>query len=431
MNSKTGFGKVVFSLIYVGIVFTMIYLNEEAVTFGGFGFAYKYILGLLLIALAFLAFLIKPNLQRAAALTRQVYIFSLPYLLTVVYSLFIWAVKFSEFRNITRGFFFVFYQLIAFCAAAASLYMFGRNCFWLYWSAMIAVNIVRILQVIKMDGIAAFISDFVLLLKSAGSQAGWTIGKLELHDPNFAIGLLVVFFVIYRKELKRKWLPLMLTLLLFITGMKRIAVLGIVLACFVCILAEKFGEDTRKVILYCIVGGLFAIGILYPVMIRSGLFEKIMDALQIKTLGRTTMYNYIQQYYDISLSYLGNGLGYVSKLMAKYAEEITIILGTKGYTPGELHNDLLRMLIDIGLPAYLVWLYLFTVDRLRMLLKKEGMKTGVVFVSCLVYLFLTYMTDNTYYYYHTNFVFALLVLWNCVNTEAAESNCGGLSYENK
>lgn len=422
MNNISKAGKALGICIYTVLVFEMLYQNENGIIVGGFGFAYKYMIGMLLIALALLVFLVQPNFQRGAAMLRQVYILSLPYVVTVFISMFLWMINFSGFQNITRGFFYVFYQLIAFGAAGAALYLVGKNAVLWYWAAMIAVNIYRIYQVIREFGFSVFWADFMTLLRSFGNETGDAIRELELHDPNFAIGLLLIFFVAYRREQKKSWLCFAVTLLFFLTGLKRIAVAGIVLACLISLLADRIGEKRIRGFLYTIVFVLCAVGVLYPIIIRSGLFEKFMEIAKIDSLGRVEMYNYIEGVYEVGFQYLGQGLGYVSRMMGSLSEEIQEAMLSYGYAAGELHNDILRILIDIGFTGFLIWLFMFTVNRLRMLLKYENMKTAVVFVAAMVYLFITYMTDNTYYYYQTNFTFAITVLWYAAYAEESEKN---------
>lgn len=414
MNSLSKVKKYFAAAIYMILVFMMLYLNQDGFFLGGFGITYAYLIGLAVIGWALLSFLINPQLNKGILVIRQVYILCLPYLLTVLYSFFIWALKFSGFSNITRGFFYVFYQLIAFAAAGASFYLIGKNAIWYFWGMMVAVNMWRVGMVILQDGFGSFWSELLLLLTSFGNETGETIGHLELHDANFAVFEFLIFIFAYFKEIPYRWAVMGLTLFLSLVGFKRIAVAGILLALLIIWISRVVKKEYIKYFLYIVAGLLCAMGIVYLIIVRSGLFEMLMNRADIDSLGRTDLYQYIEQYYDFGLTYIGNGLGYVSRLLGNLSEAVQSALSESGYIAGELHNDFLRILIDIGVPGFGIWMYSFVFGRLRYMLREEKVQTAIMLLAGVAFLFATYMTDNTYYYYQTNFVFALIVIWQSV-----------------
>lgn len=159
---------------------------------------------------------------------------------------------------------------------------------------------------------------------------------------------------------------------------------------------------------------LCVLAVVYLVIVRTRLLETLLSEANIDSLGRTDLYQYIEQFYDFGPTYIGNGLGYVSRLLANLSDSVLAAWSESGFIAGELHNDFLRILIDIGVPGFAIWLCSFVLVRLRLMLKNTP-KTGIMLIAGIAYLFITYMTDNTYYYYQTNFVFALIVLYTSVD----------------
>ena len=413
MSSRMKEKKRICAALYMIIVFVMIYLNQAGFFLGGFGIVYAYLIGLLLIAWALVSFLVTPKLDRGIFVMRQVYFLCLPYLLTVLYSFIIWALKFSGFSVITRGFFYVFYQLIAFAAAGASFYLLGKNAIWYFWAMLMGVNLLRIVFVILQDGLISLWTDFVSLITSFGTRTGDTIAKLEVHDTNFAVFCFLVFIFAYFRKIPHAWLLMTINIVFALFGFKRIAVVGVIIAWIILLVCKLIKKDYLKSFLLGCAVLLCAFATAYLIIVRTRIFEVLLNEANIDSLGRTDLYEYIEQFYDFGLTYVGNGLGYVSRLLSDLSDAVLSAWSDSGFIAGELHNDFLRILIDIGIPGFGIWLYSFVIGRLRSMLK-ISLKSSVLLVAGIAYLFMTYMTDNTYYYYQTNFVFALIVLYGSV-----------------
>ena len=92
-----------------------------------FGVEYKYLLGIGIIALALLHFLISADLRSAIRCGQDSLVMARPYLWTLAYSLVFWVVTLAGFRVMTKGTFYIVYQLIAIFAIK---YQASRNVEW-------------------------------------------------------------------------------------------------------------------------------------------------------------------------------------------------------------------------------------------------------------------------------------------------------------
>ena len=83
-----------------------------------------------IVALAMAAMLFHPRMRRLKTLGKGVLVLSASYAVTVLWSALIWIKELAPLKTMTRGFFFPFYQVIGIFAAAATLYLFGKNGIW-------------------------------------------------------------------------------------------------------------------------------------------------------------------------------------------------------------------------------------------------------------------------------------------------------------
>ena len=85
--------------------------------------------------------------------------------------------------------------------------------------------------------------------------------------------------------------------------------------------------------------------------------------------------------------------------------------GTVYQTPRQdlmpIHNDFLRMYLNIGFVGYWVWLWGWLIVRLRYWFRQGGRDAGCLFLGVCAYCFVLYATDNSIYYPYTLLACAL------------------------
>ena len=398
-------------IIYLALSGAMFYFTQGAIEAGGFGFMYRYLFGMGIIAMGFFSFLVHPNMERAKKLFHGFLIVSAAYIVTVLWSTVIWISTFAEFRTMTRGFFFPFYQILSAATAVSTLYMFGKKGIWYCLGGMCIGNSVIILQTIAGGGLGTFIEELVTLLTTFGEQTGALMHEVEVHDLTFAFGSFAVFLVL-DPHLKKKgwWAAFLATMLFMVVGLKRIEVGAVILAVIVCWPLKYMQSKTAKKIAFVFSFVIILCTFAYIIAIHAGLFD-YLEAHGMDTKGRNGLYRYLNTQYSISPSFMGRGLGFSNTAWDLSGVEWI------GIKQDAYHNEFLRMYIEVGFVGYVVWFLMYLPVRLGYVWKHGGQLAGVLTLAYSIYCMITYATDNTLYYFYTNLSMFILILYELMGEE--------------
>lgn len=366
---------------------------------------YCYMAACLFILIAFGYFLVQPDIDRIKEIGSYIIILSLPYLLSMFYSLVLWTINLTSMRIMIRGFMWPAYQLIAILMAASAIYCFGKDGVYYQLIAYFAGYVLNFVQIIRSSGgIGDFISEYVVLITSAGNDTGRMMHQVETMAYAHGMGIFLLFLVLTWKENKKnKWFFIP-TLFFFLSGFKRSAMLGLLAAAVVTLLCYLFPKSIRKktACFLCLLMGIG--GILYIGILSSNDADMIIETLGINTMGRSEIYSMMRAFYEFSLVYLGKGLGYISYSIGSG------LIDVGSLSRGDIHNDLLRQYIELGMMGYVVWLLTFYYWRVKEFIKKTDTKVGIFVLSCLGYCFACYMTENMYYRYTANLALNVVIL---------------------
>ena len=404
-------------IIYLVLGTFMFYFTMGAIEVGGFGFMYRYLFGMAIIALAAFSFLLRPNLERAKHLAKGALIMAAPYMVTVLWSAVIWISEFAELRTMTRGFFFPFYQIIAALVAFSTLYLFGRGGIWYQLIAMCLGNTLIVAQVVARGGMSAFIQELVTLLTTFGEVTGPMMHETEVHDLTFSFGPYAFRLWLYMEPKKlRWWLACAAVCFYMLVGLKRIEIGAIVIAVAMCYALKWMQDNTVKKL-----GNIFCLATLilsfaYIVAIHEGLFDTL-ESMGMDTKGRDMLYRYVARQYSISPTFLGRGLGFSST-----AWDLTGLIGPewRGVHQDAYHNEFVRMYVEVGFFGYIVWFIFYLPVRLSYMWKHGGKRAGILTLAFSIYCMITYATDNTLYYYFINLSTFILMLVELMPDEETE-----------
>ena len=413
-------------IIYLVLGTFMFYFTTGAIEVGGFGFMYRYLFGMGIIALAAFSFLIRPNLERAKRLAKGALVMAAPYMVTVLWSAVIWISEFAELRTMTRGFFFPFYQIIAAMTAFATLYLFGKKGIWYQLVAMCLGNTLIVAQVVARGGVSAFIQELVTLLTTFGEVTGPMMHETEVHDLTFSFGPYAVLLAMYMEPKKlRWWLACAAVGFYMLVGLKRIEIGAIAIAVILCWMLKKMQDQTVRQIgnIFCI--ATMIISFAYIVAIHEGLFD-YLEQMGMDTKGRDMLYRYVARQYSISPTFLGRGLGFSS-----VAWDLTGLIGPewRGVHQDAYHNEFVRMYVEVGFFGYVAWYIFYLPVRLKYMWKEGGKRAAILTLAYSIYCMITYATDNTLYYFFINLSTFILMMFEIMPDEETEKRTNEEDFE--
>lgn len=399
---KTKTGNLVTVILYLCMAIPMFFFIDGAITLGGFGFMYHYLFGAGIAAMSFICFLIWPDIRMIGWTIEVSFVLALSYIVPIIISLFIWAVSQSEMSMIIEGSFSCIYVLIAVVVAAGTVYMLRDWAVLVSCIAMSIANVMIIIPVAAEGGISDFINEFVSLVITFGEDTGPLMKSIEIHDLTFAFCLYLMYAIINKKVKGRKTV-IVLSLIFSLTGLKRIAVAGILLAVILYALLIKCNKKTVQYISIGIIVIVIAASFAYIAAVQNGLFY-FLESKGIDTKGRQLIYSYLGQLFEITPDFIGHGLGF-----SRQAWNLPLYsrLHQDAY-----HNEFLRMFIELGFFGYFIWIYFNLPYRFINIFKMQGKKGGLLYLGMALYCCITYATDNTYYYYYMNMAVFILVIYS-------------------
>ncbi len=392
-------------VVLAALMYNALNWNPLGVTIGGFTFMYMYLLGMGIIGIALLAFLINPQVPRAWLLVKYMLWLCMPYLLNVFISMIVWVLDLSAPNVIIRGTFFSVYQILAIMVAASTLYLFGDRGIEYHFIGLALASVITMVAAIRDGGVVEFISQFRTLIATVAMETGELMERMEETGHTYAFGMYIVYFILFNKGRKRDVLALAVAVLFFIMEFKRSASMALIIALVVGLILRFARDGGRKALVSF--GGLLLIivGFVYVWMIKSGLYEMLTDMLGIDTMGRTVVYANAGSLYEFSPFYLGQGLGYVSKMI----QTGELDLGIQGSLLGDMHNDFLRQFIEQGFLGYLLWLLAMFVWRIRLFLSRNT-TLGIIAFTITVFCYVTFFSENMYFLFYGNIPMAILIM---------------------
>lgn len=410
--------------VYLALTCGMFYYANAYLTIGGFGVMYQYLFAIAIILLAFTVFLVRPDSRRMVVALRYSWAFSAHYLWIGLYSMLVWGLSLSRFNVITRGGFAIVYELIGVLAAAATVYLFGREGVRLMVAGLLLANAIYIVRSIAEHGPGPFFQEYIELIVTFTGKTGRIMKSFENLNMSYMLGFFLLYQVmeaildrgLAKKEirsaspLKKEWWISPLAVACFLLGLKRSVLLATLVGLMAGLLLSRFPAKAarRAARVLCVL--LVVFGFAYVIACYYGVIEWL-ESLGVDTNGRAYLFEQIKDYYQMGAGYLGKGAGYVSRMM----EEGTFVSPPKGgYIPGDIHNDFLRQYIELGFLGYLIWLVLFLSYKAEFFF--HGMKTpmdrahGIMAMTFIVVNYSTFTTENTLYYAKSTMMVSLLIM---------------------
>lgn len=336
------------------------------------------------------------ELSRVKPSVRMMLLQMAPLLFALMWSMFVWAFNGDSVAVMKRGIGVISYQLLLLMMIHVAGMMFGPEVIQYTLFGFIAGNALILLDVIRRRGFGSFMSSFIYFIVHMGDVIG-PMADLEVQDLTFAFGAIIIYLLMYYHNPKKK-LFLIFSFIFFVLGWKRAAFLGIMMGVVYVHYMERSEERVQMKISMLIGTVLVLIGFGYVVIIREGILFDLVDQLGINMMGRDKMYKIIEDCYEINPLFMGIGYGKVSTIT-----EVRYARAVRG-----LHSDILRVYVELGFPGFFIWVGTTFAFTYYFMVKSYSYKTGTSYMAIALFLYLTYLTDNTAASYHTQ------VAWHVV-----------------
>lgn len=310
-----------------------------------------------------------------------------PMIFALVWSFPLYILHHESTSVMVRGVSAIFYQFLLLMMLHFAGMIFGSKVIKYTIIGFLIGNALIFFDVMRRYGPANTVTSLVNFVLH-GTESG-AFSDLEVQDLTFAFGVVAIYLISYSKD-KKRFLTLLLVMFFFFVGWKRSALVGIAMGCGYTWFMERCQEKTQMRLSTLIGMTLVLVGFTYVVLIRSGLLETLADTFGINLMGRNKIYRLVLPYYQISPFHMGIGYMKVSTITERLYER-----AIRG-----LHSDILRMYVELGFPGFFIWGALSFVFTYRILAKRFSYRAARAYTAAALYVYLTYLTDNTATFYH-------------------------------
>ena len=367
----------------------------------------KYGINLVVVGWACLMFFIRPMFNRAIFCMRFFALFFFPYLMFWMWSVAIWISEAQTFAYILRGSLNVFYMATNILYAAAAVYLFGEDTMPLTLVGMALANGLVALKVAAWAGVGTFISQYIRLIATFADDTGGAMRAMELHDMVYGWGVCVLYYAIHKeRNHKLQVFSLLVSTLFFTMGFKRIAVPAVVGAAmmyhFLCWWKPKHIRGLSNIMALAAGGGIF----FYLWLIKSGIFVELANELEIDLMYRDVIYTYFSDFFELVPSYIGKGIRFIYTYCT---EDPSYHLATTA-----LHNVYMETYIEVGFWCWWVWILFELAFRIHRVEERYTEIPAYALMAMNLYVFFTYLTDNTLFYYAINVLYRMAIMVWCL-----------------
>lgn len=373
----------------------------------GYGYSSAKVITVVTVAIAIGVLFITGDFTNLDTIASFFVLYGIWFLVVLVYSALLWILSFETVSYIARGCAKILYQFIMIFNLCAAAYLFGeKGIHYMFWGLALG-NLAIAVILIPQYPVSEILSSITLFLTDGGTAEGYMKG-LEIHDVTFTYGFFLIYFIFFDdiSSKRMKIVKIIVAVFLFGIGYKRIAVASLILILVIGFVFKFMTPHVReKFMRFILIAGLVG-AFLYLLTIKSDLFLKVIEELNIDVKGRNVLYDAIDKYWNLTPAFVGYGFEYVHVMM----QELAASGNTAFNNMVDIHNDFIRVYMEMGFFGFWVWgLYtlIFQFNRIK---HRCGHKTVCLFFLCEMYIFLTYLTDNTLFYFYTGTVLRMMPL---------------------
>lgn len=355
------------------------------------------------IVLAIVYYLVTYMQKRIRVAGMLAWVWSIPYFGMALISLLIWIIERADLGYISRGLINVGCAELNALAVACAIWLFGEKMVdYTFYGAVGGVALIAMRGVMDY-GIGGFIGQYIALVVTFAANTGPAMRAMEFHDLSQGLGVFVMYYIwTFRKD-KRSIILLGASTICFTLTLKRIDVLAIGACIFMGRYFNKLTFRRRKHFMIAFEVALVAFAYGYLALIKAGYYGIIMERLGIDTMSRDIIYAYYADYFEFSPTFLGRGLRYIYVHMGLTDEKIRVSRSVY-LAVINAHNEYLTYMIEMGFWGFIFWLWSNSWYKMTAIRRAYGWEAMTFFLMVVFYSFLSYATDNTYFYYSINYV---------------------------
>lgn len=391
--------NILFKIIY--ILFIVISLWTEKMGIIPYRWYTQYILGIILIGVYIITNRFKIMITRTEK--KALLILAIPNLLILIYTMIIMAfdiaIKYEG--SYTRAIGLFIYSEIAICVGYVAYKKLKIKVIdYTFVAFLINYAICIIIQLSK-SGI-----DWILLyIVNSTTRAGMII---EAHELAATIPLFFAYYALNKDTQFRKT-KLALCLLVVVMAQKRVVFPTMIITVLL-IIIFRF-KKYQKIILQFIGYGCLISMVIYIVLIKTGTFFELFD--NINFMGRQYIWTGIEEYYELTPWYLGNGSGFTQKWLDLNSFNLGFNVT---HQIGALHNDVLRMYIEYGFFGFLLYMYNYLILNTKRIQKWNSLEASKMYLVIAIAQLVIWFVDNVSTYYNFQIVFSIIVFTIILNT---------------
>ncbi len=326
------------------------------------------------IGLALIYFFWTGNIRNFKILYRFGLLYSSVIIGIILVSIFIWIIQLESIGFIIKGTSKISYQLLNIAIVLSAVYMFEEKAAVYTFYGIAGANLVIILIGAATTGIGSAINDMIRNITTFGANDviinSSFIRAIEIHDITFVMGVYVIYFLFFCPQERLRFLYAGVALFLFFAGLKRIAFLSLLLGIAFAIICLLLSYNKKIKVLYFTAFFIVAFCYFYIIIIQNGTFMKFEFCVQLLK----SMHGTKDQVVDITA----------------------------------VHNDILKMYVEVGFWGFFAWIMFYYVYQTHWYITRCGEMVAVCFMSINIYMLITYLTDNTMFYYWSSMVVRLL-----------------------
>ena len=365
------------------------------------------------IVCAFLSFLVAADFPKLKKAVGYFPIFLLMIAVYTMISLYIWVTDLSKAASISRAGQKILFQTITIIYCVFMCYLFEDRAVNYMFFSMCATNTAIILLEIPRYGLAESISSVVTCLVTFGEAEGF-VRALEIHDITFLFGQFFIYYLMFapkgtKPEKRIRRTGVILSVFFMLLGLKRSVLPAVLLVCLFVKLVRRARKPGKYVMAAGI--GMFLFFYLYLYLTRSGILVGFLESLGVDMMGRDVLWKLPNDYYELSPFWKGLGFEGVTDLVNMWYSEGLI------NHPYPLHNDILKIFIELGALGFTLWAGISYILYPAYWMTRHDRETGILYIAILAYMSVTYLTDNTAFYF-----------WSCIGLKLIPMS---YSYRNR